>query len=145
MKKLLLGLATVATLCGVGTVFAGGGKPSVAVIEFNNETSAGWWSGGVGWELAGMVSNELAATGSFKVLERELEGKLDVDDLLKIVLASAADLKARLTELEPTLAQLKAQFSRMGHAKPDGLYLNYPRLQAEARVVEGEVTRRQVM
>ena len=65
MKKLLLGLAAAATLSGAGTVFAGGGKPSVAVIEFNNETSAGWWSGGVGWELAGMVSNELAATGSF--------------------------------------------------------------------------------
>lgn len=82
---------------------------------------------------------------SFKVLERELEGKLDVDDLLKIVLGSTADLKARLAELEPTLAQLKAQFTRMGHAKPDGLYLNYTRLKAEARVAEGEVTRRQAM
>jgi curli biogenesis system outer membrane secretion channel CsgG len=82
MKKLLLGLAAAATLSGAGTVFAGGGKPSVAVIEFNNETSAGWWSGGVGWELAGMVSNELAATGSFKVLERsKIEAVLSEQNL----------------------------------------------------------------
>jgi curli biogenesis system outer membrane secretion channel CsgG len=82
MKKLLLGLAAAATLSGAGTVFAGGAKPSVAVIEFNNETSAGWWSGGVGWELAGMVSNELAATGSFKVLERsKIEAVLSEQNL----------------------------------------------------------------
>jgi curli biogenesis system outer membrane secretion channel CsgG len=82
MKKLLLGLAAATTLCGAGVVFAGGGKPSVAVIEFSNETSAGWWSGGVGWELAGMVSNELAATGSFKVLERsKIEAVLSEQNL----------------------------------------------------------------
>ncbi len=62
MKKLLLGLAAAATLSGAGTVFAGGGKPSVAVIEFNNETSAGWWSGGVGWELAGILRNTRSFT-----------------------------------------------------------------------------------
>lgn len=45
--------------------------PAVGVAEFTNETSAGWWYGGVGRELAGMLSNELAATGKFRVIERD--------------------------------------------------------------------------
>lgn len=48
----------------------GAGKPVIAVTEFRNESGAAWWRGGVGWELAGMLTNELAATGDFKVVER---------------------------------------------------------------------------
>ena len=57
-------------------------KPTLAVAEFKNDTSAGWWSGGVGRELAGMLTNELAGTGKFKMVEREkLEKVLDEQDL----------------------------------------------------------------
>jgi curli biogenesis system outer membrane secretion channel CsgG len=45
-------------------------KPSVGVAEFRNETSAGWWSGGVGNDLASMLTNELASTEKFKIVER---------------------------------------------------------------------------
>lgn len=45
-------------------------KPSLGVVEFKNETSAGWWGSGVGWELSGMLSNELASLKAFKVVER---------------------------------------------------------------------------
>lgn len=45
-------------------------KPSIGVAEFKNETSAGWWSGGVGHDLASMLTNELAATEKFKIVER---------------------------------------------------------------------------
>lgn len=45
-------------------------KPSIGVAEFRNETSAGWWSGGVGNDLASMLTNELAATEKFKIVER---------------------------------------------------------------------------
>ncbi len=45
-------------------------KPSIAVIEFRNESGAGWWGNGVGWELSGMLSNELGSTRAFQVLER---------------------------------------------------------------------------
>ena len=67
-------------------VFAGAAmaetKPSIAVAEFKNETSAGWWSGGVGDDLAAMLTNELAATGSFKMVERKNLGAiLDEQDL----------------------------------------------------------------
>ena len=62
------------------TVFAA--KPSVGVAEFKNDTSAGWWYGGVGRDLAGMLANELAGTGKFKVVEREkLDKVLDEQDL----------------------------------------------------------------
>lgn len=57
-------------------------KPSMGVAEFRNDTSAGWWSGGVGRELAGMLTNELAGTGKFKMVEREkLDAVLDEQDL----------------------------------------------------------------
>ena len=62
------------------SVFAA--KPSVGVAEFKNDTSAGWWYGGVGRDLAGMLANELAGTGKFKVVEREkLDKVLDEQDL----------------------------------------------------------------
>lgn len=58
------------------------GKPSLGVIEFRNESGAGWWSGGVGWELAGMLSNELAATNAFRIVERsKLEAVLSEQNL----------------------------------------------------------------
>ncbi len=61
---------------------ARGDKPTVAVTEFDNQSGAGWWRGGVGWELAGMLSNELSATGAFKVLEREqIRAVLDEQNL----------------------------------------------------------------
>lgn len=57
-------------------------KPSIGVAEFRNESGAGWWRGGVGWELSGMLTNELAATHSFTVVERnKLEAVLNEQDL----------------------------------------------------------------
>lgn len=45
-------------------------RPILAVAEFKNQSGAGWWRGGVGWELAGMLSNELGSTGDFRLVER---------------------------------------------------------------------------
>jgi curli biogenesis system outer membrane secretion channel CsgG len=45
---------------------------TVAVVDFTNQTnSATWWGGDVGPQLADMLSNELSATGDFKVIERQ--------------------------------------------------------------------------
>jgi curli biogenesis system outer membrane secretion channel CsgG len=72
MKTMLwCGLALLAAGSLPATVEARGERPTVAVLEFDNQSGAGWWRGGVGWELAGMLSNELSAAGSFKVLERD--------------------------------------------------------------------------
>jgi len=70
MKYAMIGALVLASVVGAMPAAAQGGKPVVAVAEFKNETNAGWWSGGVGWELSGMLSNELMSTGSFKVVER---------------------------------------------------------------------------
>jgi curli biogenesis system outer membrane secretion channel CsgG len=57
-------------------------KPVPGVAEFRNQTAAGWWRGGVGWELSGMLSNELAGTEKFRVVERsKLEAVLREKDL----------------------------------------------------------------
>lgn len=57
-------------------------KPAVAVKDFTNDTSASWWYGGAGRDLADMLTNEMAGTGSFKMVEREkLASVLDEQDL----------------------------------------------------------------
>lgn len=74
----VLGLLAVLVLCGPALAQ----KPTLAVTEFTNETAAAWWRGGVGWELSGMLSNELAATGAFRVLERsQLQAVLEEQNL----------------------------------------------------------------
>ena len=80
----ILGLAVAAALAAApeSAAAARGAKPVIAVTEFDNQSSAGWWRGGVGWELAGMLSNELSASGAFKVVEREqLQSVLEEQNL----------------------------------------------------------------
>lgn len=60
----------LSVLAGGEALAQRGEKPTIAVLEFKNESGAGWWRGGVGWELSGMLSNELVATRGFSVLER---------------------------------------------------------------------------
>lgn len=80
MKKKTLYLFSLAMLLAGPAAFAA--KPVIGVAEFTNDTSAGWWSGGVGWELSSMVSNELSNTGEFTVVERaKLEPVLIEQDL----------------------------------------------------------------
>ncbi len=62
---------------------AGAGKPVIAVAEFKNETSAGWWRSSVGKDLAGLLSNELAATNKFSVVERDkIQAVLEEQNLM---------------------------------------------------------------
>ena len=81
MKKSFLAvLLTVAGMAASGVAFAE--KPAIGVAEFKNESGAGWWRGGVGWELAGMLSNELSSSGDFRVVERsKLEKVLEEQNL----------------------------------------------------------------
>jgi curli biogenesis system outer membrane secretion channel CsgG len=74
-------LFAVLTLFITGAALASS-KPVLAVAEFRNETSAGWWYGGVGRDLGDMLANELAGTEKFKLVEREKLNKvLDEQDL----------------------------------------------------------------
>jgi curli biogenesis system outer membrane secretion channel CsgG len=81
-KQLIAVVLAIAGACVVGTASAAGVKPAVGVAEFKNESGAAWWRGGVGWELSGMLSNELASTGAFRVVERnKLEKVLEEQNL----------------------------------------------------------------
>src|ERR1700757_3304344 len=52
------------------------------VADFTNDTSAGWWYGGAGRDLSSMLTNELASTDKFRVVERsKLESVLAEQDL----------------------------------------------------------------
>ena len=77
MKKLVAVTALALGCFGMaGIAMAQNGKPSVGVAEFKNESGAAWWRGGVGWELSGMLSNELSSSGHFRVLERNKLGNV---------------------------------------------------------------------
>ena len=80
MKKCIFAWLLLAGLSA--NAFAAGGKPAVGVAEFKNETAAGWWTGSVGWELSGMLSNELSSSGDFRIVERsKLEKVLEEQNL----------------------------------------------------------------
>lgn len=83
MKKLVLVAMMVAGIAGAGSAFAAGdGRPVVGVNEFTNQSGAAWWRGGVGWELSGMLSNELSSSGDFRVVERsKLQSVLEEQNL----------------------------------------------------------------
>jgi len=77
MKKSLILLMLILVS---GSVFAD--RPVLGVAEFKNETQARWWQRDVGWELSGMLANELAAIDAFTVVERNnLESVMREQDL----------------------------------------------------------------
>lgn len=64
----ILGLVLVAALFSAATHAE---KPSMAVLDFRNTTYASWWRTGVGRDLAGMLTNELASSKKFQMIERQ--------------------------------------------------------------------------
>jgi len=82
MKSLMLAVAIVAAGFAQTALAAGDGRPVVGVAEFTNQSGAAWWRGGVGWELSGMLSNELSSSGDFHVVERQkLQNVLEEQNL----------------------------------------------------------------
>lgn len=79
---------------------------------------------------------------SFKVLERELEGKIDVDGLILFLLSSEDELTQRAKEIGQTLERLRDELKSMPGTGPQGMYSNFARLKAEARLIDGELKRR---
>ena len=80
-QRLILSICLGALALCAGTAAAD--KPVMGVSEFKNQaTGISWWGSGVGWELSGMLTNELAATGAFSMVERsKLEPVLAEQDL----------------------------------------------------------------
>ncbi len=79
---------------------------------------------------------------SFKQMERQLEGKLEVDELLGVRAGADDDLTHRLQEIGATMGQLRDQIRSMPGKQPDGMYANFVRLKAELKVLDSELKRR---
>lgn len=79
---------------------------------------------------------------SFKQMERELEGKIEVDELLMIAASPDGELTHRLAELEHVLGQLRDQIRTRPGQRPQGMYSNFTRFKTEARVLKAEAARR---
>ncbi len=75
MKKLVVFVATVVSVLAVSAA-AFAEKPRIAVLRFTNHAHAGWWGSGVGDELSDMLTNELASTKAFRILERRELGSV---------------------------------------------------------------------
>jgi len=82
-----------------------------------------------------------AAKLSLKVLERELEGRLDVDSLLQLLFATSAELAAQAEHVDKAIERLRQEL-RQAVAQPAGLMWNFSRLKAERRVITAELKRR---
>jgi hypothetical protein len=76
---------------------------------------------------------------SFKNMERHLEGKLEVDELMVIRFSSLEDLDRRFQEIGATLEQLRDQIKTSPGKQPDGLYSNFTRLKYELTVLDAEL------
>ncbi len=79
---------------------------------------------------------------SFKQMELELEGKLEIDDLLLAGCCDDNELTHRLAEIGKTMEQLRDQIRTLPGSKPAGMFGNFTRLKAEMRVLDGEIKRR---
>ena len=81
MRRVTTVLFAVLTLVSAGGALADE-KPRIGVAEFRNDTSAAWWYGGAGNDLSSMLTNELATSEKFRVVERsKLEHVLSEQDL----------------------------------------------------------------
>lgn len=67
----LLSTATILLTAVFTPISFAAEKESMAVLDFRNSTRAYWWRTGVGRDLAGMLTNELASSRKFRMVERQ--------------------------------------------------------------------------
>jgi hypothetical protein len=91
-----------------------------------------------------VLSFEAPRKLSFKVLEKELEGKLEVDELFLIAVSDEGELTRRLKEIGGTMENLREQIRKTPGKQPTGIFSNFVRLKAEVRVLDAELKRRGV-
>lgn len=96
--------------------------------------------------IVALVDAELSAPKlvplSFKQLEKQLEGKLEVDEVLSIRSATTTELSRRLTEIGASLEKLRDEMRSGPGKQGGGLYSNFARLKYEVKVLDLERKRR---
>lgn len=88
------------------------------------------------------LGSEKPAKLSFKGLEKELEGRLDLDEMLVLLSSTDEELAARLVEVKSSLDNLRNELKASLGAQPNALLWNFSRLKAERLIIEGEQRRR---
>ncbi len=79
---------------------------------------------------------------SFRVIEKELEGRIEVDALLAIAFCSDGELPRRKEQVDRTLDSMRVQMRGLGGGAASGLMSNFGRLKVERRIVEAELALR---
>lgn len=99
-----------------------------------------------GLELRALLARTLAERSpraiSLELQERELDGRVDVDVLLSIRFASAAELAERRAQADKSLEGLRQQLRSIPGTAPESLLSSFSRAKVEKRVLEAEVRRR---
>ncbi len=100
----------------------------------------------VGLELRGTVARTLADRSarpvSLELQERELDGRMDVDALLSIRFASAAELAERRARADKSLDGMRQQMRAIPGTPPESLLSSFSRAKVEKRVLDAEAHRR---
>lgn len=147
MKKAVLCLLSVVLFVSSGWASE---KPSMAVLDFTNNTNAYWWRAGVGRDLANMLTNELASSKKFRMLERKkissVIGELDfneskyVDKSTKQKIGKIKGAKylvtASVTSFEENTEGSNSNFNFMGFGV--GQKSQKASLSVDLRVIETE-------
>jgi len=82
---------------------------------------------------------------SFKVMERDLEGRLEVDELFLIAVSDDGELTRRMKEIGATMESLRDQIRQLPGKQPSGMFNNFVRLKVEVKVLDAEHRRRQAL
>jgi hypothetical protein len=96
--------------------------------------------------IIALVDAELGAPKpvplSFKQLERDLEGKLEVDEVFSIRSAAPQELSRRFIEISASLEKLRDEMRKGPGKQGGGLFSNFARLKYEVKLLDLELKRR---
>ncbi len=81
---------------------------------------------------------------SLKALDKDLEGRLELDEVLNLLFSTSDELAARLSEVKSSLENLRLELRTHMGMQPNALLWNFSRLKAERVMIEGEQRRRGV-
>src|SRR5512140_1623680 len=79
---------------------------------------------------------------SFRALEKDLEGRLDLDAVLALFFSTDEELALRLADVHQSIDNLRKQLRESMGAQPNASLWNFSRLKAERILIEAEQKRR---
>lgn len=97
-------------------------------------------------KISKLVEATLGSQGarrvSLRVLENELDGRLDIGVVLPILFATPEKLRSKLEQVDASAESLRTMLRSMPGQHPDGMMWNYARLKVERQVIAAELEAR---